>query len=164
MPLRLWFDLTTVRRLADAAAAARQRVDLDGTITADVPPALHLMRDCGSDLDDRLYLDGNVQPSPAADDAAAEPFHRTADGRRFIHGITWTEWLGGPPRQHTFIQARIVLGDGRLLDLLRAGHAAGFDMVTIDTDLRLAVARRRPRTRRSRRPPRAGASEPAGPA
>ncbi len=165
MPLRLWFDLATVLHLAETAIAARQRVDIDGTVVAYAPPALHLMRDCGGDLDDRLYIDGNFHPSLSADNINAEPFRSTYHGRRYGHGITWTQWLGHQPRRHSPIQAQIALLDTGLLDLLRAGHAAGFDMFTIDADgggLRPAVARRR--TRRDRRAPRAGACHHARPA
>ncbi|WP_406106319.1 hypothetical protein [Micromonospora globbae] len=168
MPLRLWFDLATVLHLAETAAAAHQRVDIDGTVVTHAPPALHLMRDRGGDLDDRLYIDANFHPSLSADDINAEPFRSTYRGRRYGYGITWTEWLGRPPRHRTPIQARIpLLDDTRLLDVLRAGHAAGFDMFTIDVDdagLRPAVARRRLRASRSGRAPRAGASHHARPA
>ncbi|MDG4834152.1 hypothetical protein O7627_33345 [Solwaraspora sp. WMMD1047] len=165
MPLRLWFDLATVLRLAETAISTRHRVDIDGDVGAHVPPALHLMRDCGADLDDRLYIDGNGQPSLSGYNINAEPFRSTYRGRRYGHGITWTEWLGGPPRHRSPIQARIPLADdNRLLDLLRAGHAAGFDVFTVDIDsgLRPAVARRR--ARRSRRSPQAGASRHDRPA
>lgn len=148
MPLRLWFDLATVLHLAETAVAADQRVDVDGTVVPHARPALHLVRDCGGVLDDRLYIDGNFHPRLSEYGANAEPFHRAGRGRRFRHGITWTEWLGRPPRHRRPIQARIALLDNtRLLDLLRAGHAAGFDMFTIDTagGLRPAVARRRHR-------------------
>ncbi|MEV5691977.1 hypothetical protein [Micromonospora globbae] len=168
MPLRLWFDLAAVLHLAETSAAARQRVDIDGNVTADAPPALHLMRDRGGDLDDRLYIAGNFHPSLSADDVNAEPFRSTRRGRRYSYGITWTEWLGRPPREASPVQARIALrDDARLLDLLRAGHAAGYDMFTIDIDaagLRPAVARRRLRVWRSGRAPRAGASHHARPA
>lgn len=165
MPLRLWFDLATVRHLAETAVAAHQRIDIDGAVVTHAPPALHLMRDCDGDFDDRLYIDGNFHPSLPGYSLSAEPFRSTHHGRRYGHGITWTEWLGGPPRQRTPIQAQIALiDDTRLLDLIRAGHAAGFDMFTIDADLRTAIARRRPRRQRSRRAPRAGASHHARPA
>lgn len=168
MPLRLWFDLATVLHLAETAIAAHQRVDLDGNVAAGAPPALHLMRDCGGDLDDRLYIDGNFQPSLSADNINAEPFRSTYRGRRYGYGITWTQWLGRPPRRRSPVQARIPLLDAtRLLDLLRAGHAAGFDMFTIDSDdagLRPAVGRRRLRASRSGRAPGAGASHHARPA
>ncbi|MGC4808751.1 hypothetical protein [Micromonospora sp. DT233] len=166
MPLRLWFDLATVLHLAETAAAAHQRVDLDDHVATDTPPALHLMRHHGGYLDDRLYIDGNSAPRLPADDARAEPFRSSCRGRRYDHGITWNEWLGSPPRPRRPSQAQIgLLDDTRLLDLLRAGHAAGFDMFTVDVDagFRPAVARRRPRPRRSRRAPRAGASSPARP-
>lgn len=163
MPLRLWFDLAAVLHLAETSAAARQRVDIDGNVAAGAPPALHLMRD----LDERLYIDGNFHPSLSADDINAEPFRSTYRGRRYGYGITWTEWLGRPPRHRSPVQARIaLLDDTRLLDLLRAGHAAGFDMFTIDADaagLWPAVARRRLRAWRSSRAPRAGASHDARP-
>ncbi|MDG4795055.1 hypothetical protein [Micromonospora sp. WMMD1082] len=168
MPARLWFHLQTVQRLATLAATARCRVDVDSTVAADVPPALHLMREKDTD---RLYIDGNFHPSlTAALDINAEPFRRTRR-RRYVHGITWTQWLGGPLRRHRPVQARVPLTrerhGGGLVDLLRAGHTAGFDMLTIDVqpdgDLRVAVARRRPRTSLGRRAPRAGAS-PSAPA
>ncbi|GAB3147207.1 hypothetical protein GCM10027290_30120 [Micromonospora sonneratiae] len=167
MPVRLWFDLATVLHLAETAISTRQRVDIDGNVVTDAPPPLHLMRDCSGSLDDRLYIDGNVQPSLSEYNINAEPFRSTYRGRRYGHGITWTEWLGDPLRHHHPIQARIaLLDDARLIDLLRAGHAAGFDMFTLDaetnTGLRPSVARRR--ARRSRRTPRAGASHQARPA
>ncbi|WP_243715156.1 hypothetical protein [Micromonospora sp. KC207] len=125
------------------------------------------MRDCGADLDGRLYIDGNFHPSLSADSVNTEPFRSTYRGRRYGHGITWTEWLGSPPRHRRPIQAQIALLDeARLLNLL---HAAGFDMFDADADadadadgLRPAIARRR--ARRSRRAPRAGASHQARPA
>ncbi|MEH1015805.1 hypothetical protein V6U90_22175 [Micromonospora sp. CPCC 206060] len=110
---------------------------LAGPVAPQTPPALHLMRDCGGDLDDRLYIDGNVHPSLSADDINAEPFRSTYHGRRYGHGITWTEWLGSPPRQRTPVQAQVaLLDDARLLDLLRAGRAAGFDMTRQADDKR----------------------------
>ncbi|WP_233513952.1 hypothetical protein [Micromonospora craterilacus] len=163
MPLRLWFDLATVLDLAATAIAAAYRIDIDGHVGAHVPPALHLMRDSG-DLDDSLYIDGNFRPSLAADNINAAPFRSTYGGRRFGHGITWTEWLGGPLRPRSPIQAQIALVDGaRLIDLLRAGRAAGCDMFTVDADSdpRPGVARRRHRAERS---PQAGASHHARPA
>jgi hypothetical protein len=170
VPLRLWFDLATVLHLAETAINTRHRIDIDGTVVTHAPPALHLMRDCGRDLDDRLYIAGNFHPSLSADNINTEPFRSTYRGRRYGHGITWTEWLGSPPRRCRPIQAQIaLLDDARLLDLLRAGHAAGFDMFSIDAEadadsLRPAIARRRRRARRSRQAPRAGASHHARPA
>jgi hypothetical protein len=169
MSQRLWFDLTTVLHLAETAAAAHRRVDLDGNLVPDAPPALDLMRDRGGDLDDRLHIGGNAHPGLTALDVGAEPFRRTWPSGRFDHGITWTEWLGAPLRPRSAIQAPIGLpDDSRLLDLLRAGHTAGFDMFTIDADadaaMRPGVARRRRRSRRPRPASRAGASFEARPA
>ncbi|SCL20463.1 hypothetical protein GA0074692_0874 [Micromonospora pallida] len=164
MFLRLWFDLATVLHLAETAISTRHRLDFDGNVDTHAPPALHLMRDCSGDLDDRLYIDGNFHPSLSEYSLSAEPFRSTTPGRRYGHGITWTEWLGSPPRHHRPIQAQIaLLDDTRLIDLLRAGHTAGFDMFTIDADagLRPAIARRR--AWRSRRVPQAGACHQARP-
>ncbi|MGI5214814.1 hypothetical protein ACQEUR_18005 [Plantactinospora sp. CA-290183] len=160
--------------MATSAATAKHRVDLDGNVVPDAPPALYLMRGGGGPyLDDGLYIDGNFYPSFNEDAIDAEPFHSTYHGRRFGHGITWTEWLGGPLRHRKRVQAEFrLIDDSRLLGLLRAGHAAGFDMFTVDASLQPAVARRRhrspraptPRRRRSRRNspvPRAGASQPS---
>ncbi|MFB9546521.1 hypothetical protein [Micromonospora sagamiensis] len=63
------------------------------------------------------------------------------------------------------MQAQIaLLDDTRLIDLLRAGHAAGFDMFTIDADAGLRPAIERCRARRSCRAPQAGACHQARPA
>ncbi|GGL93049.1 hypothetical protein [Micromonospora yangpuensis] len=168
MPVRLRFHLATVLHLAETATTAHRRVDIDGTVVTHAPPALHLMRDHGDGLDDHLYIDGNFHPSLSADNINTAPFRSTYQGRRYGHGITWTEWLGHPPRHRNPVQAVIPLADGRLLDLIRAGHAAGFDLFTVDIDvnggMRPSVARRRVRPPRACRTPQAGAPEPAGPA
>lgn len=164
MTLRLWFDLATVLHLAETTISTRQRVDVDGDVDPHAPPALHLMRDYSDDLHDRLYIDANFYPSLSGYSLFAEPFRSTTSGRRYAYGITWSEWLGNTPRGHHPIQARIaLLDDTRLIDLLRAGYAAGFDAFTIDADtdavLRPGIARRR--VRRSRRVPQAGVSHQA---
>lgn len=154
---RLWFDLATVLHLAEATINTPHRIDIDGNVVPHTPPALHLMRACGADLDDRLYIDGDFPPGLSEHGVNAEPSLGMHRGR-----LTWTEWLGSPPRHRQRIQAQIALLDeARLLDLLRAGHAAGYDMFTIDVDLRASIGRRR--ERRSRQAPQAGASTTPGP-
>lgn len=159
---RLWFDLATVLHLAEATINTPHRIDIDGNAVPHTPPALHLMRACGADLDDRLYMDGNFPPGLSEHGVNAEPSRGMHRGGLDGHGITWTEWLGSPPRHRQRIQAQIALLDeARLLDLLRAGHAAGYDMFTIDVGLRASIGRRR--ERRSRQAPQAGASTTPGP-
>ncbi|MGI5214813.1 hypothetical protein [Plantactinospora sp. CA-290183] len=134
MSRQLWFHLNKVLEMAEIAATSDHRIDLDENVVPETPPALYLMRDCSGDryLDDRLYIDGNFHPSLNEYAVDAEPL-RTAHGGRRYGGITWTEWLGGPPRGPVPVQAQIrLLDDSRLLDQLRAGFTAGCEVFAID--------------------------------